>query len=144
MTRINKVDELMADTPHPVSTDARSGSYDPYQALASAVIEQAARDLRKLVKKQRRADERLAMYQALLDISERSDNSVETDNCRLTLPTLRREVTKAKQHCQDVQQELKELEQFFWSDWFTLLSDLDGPALLEAIEAEFPVVSDEH
>ena len=143
MTRINKVEELTGGTMQPASANVKSGSYDPYKALASAIVEQAAKDLRKLVKKQRRADERLAMYQALLDVSERSGSSVEAGGKRLTLMTLRREVTKAKQHCQDVQRELRELEEFFWSDWFTLLSDLDGPALLEAIEAEFPVVNDD-
>ena len=52
MTRINKVAELSVGTAQPPNTDSRNGNYDPYQALASAIIEQAARDLRKVLKKQ--------------------------------------------------------------------------------------------
>lgn len=108
-------------------------SYDPYRALASAIVEQATKDLREELKRLQKADKKLETYQSLLVQCEQA----EIDNKEKTLSTFRREVTKAQEHRNRVAKALRELEEFFWSDWCALLSDLDGPALLEEIESEY-------
>lgn len=125
MTKINKVEELAAG--------ALPAAYDPYRALASAIVEQAVRDLRKGYKRKVRAETRLTMWQGLL--AEGQD--VEQDGKRLTLSTIRREVVRAKQSLERIDKDVAEVEAFFYSDWFMQLSDLDGPALQESIAAEF-------
>lgn len=107
-------------------------SYDPYRALALAIVEQAVKDLRSVLKKLVKADNKLAMYEGLM--SQREEAGTDQG---LPLATLRREVTKAREHRTQMLFELRKLEEFFWSDWYALLSDLDGPALLEEIEAEY-------
>ena len=70
----------------------------PYQRLANAIVEQAAKDYRS----------------ALKALARDSDNAY-------------------------IQDEVKSIERFFRSEWFSILSDLNGELLLKKLKEEVSV-----
>lgn len=143
MTRINKVEELTGGTMQQASANVKSGSYDPYKALASAIVEQAAKDLRRAYRRRFNANDRIAEYQAAVAELEaaiaEADGEGDDEGLRRlhgNLVAARRMLTKARQMLTMAERSVDECESFFVGDWFDTLSDLDGPTLLDEIERE--------
>lgn len=139
MTRINKVEELTGGTMQPASANVKSGSYDPYKALASAIVEQAAKDLRRAYRRRFNANDRIAEYQAAVTELEAAIEDADGEELRRLLGNLvaaRRMLTRARQMLTMAERSVDECESFFVSDWFDTLSDLNGPALMDEIERE--------
>lgn len=137
MTRINKVEELTGNITTPPT------QYDPYQALASAIVEQAAKDLRRAYRRRFNANDRIAEYQAAVAELEaaiaEADGEGDDEGLRRLhgdLVAARRMLTRARQMLTMAERSVDECESFFVGDWFDTLSDLDGPALLDEIERE--------
>lgn len=87
---------------------------DPYEALANAVIIQAAKDYRA-------ARRQLARHMKKKPVkrSEKDPRWMKWNSKRI-----------------DLEAELSDLKRFFYSDWFTCLSWTDGPALYERLRKE--------
>ena len=98
---------------------------DPYHALANAVIIQAVEDYRKARRYLRRHPHTPELEAVVAEQRQQEREShALTKEMRLLNRILRYE---------DI---LKEVEQFFHSDYFMLLSDVDGPGLLERLKKE--------
>lgn len=89
---------------------------DPYEALANAVIVQAAKDYRHA----RKELSRLLKHEPVKKSAEDEGIRWKKWNTRKT----------------DVENELSDLKKFFYSKWFMVLSKTDGPALYERLREE--------
>lgn len=109
-------------------TEEVSG-YDPYRALASAIVQQAVEDLRDLYAKQYRAGKRI----------EAAEWRIEVGRAKKDYDAVRRahrEKARAIAAEKKLKQQLRDTEGFFYSDWFVALSDLGGPAIQERVQEE--------
>ena len=102
---------------------------DPIENLANAIIEQAVIDYRKipirrqrLQTKLRKAEERLERAMATKD-QERIDRATR---CRDSL--------KGKVTLVDADQ--RSIERFFHSEWYRMLTKIDGDMILQALREE--------
>lgn len=91
---------------------------DPYEALANAVIIQAAKDYRASRRKYTNL-----MKKKPVKWSEKDPRWTKWQNKKI-----------------DIEAELTELKRFFYSGWFNCLSKADGPALYKRLREE----ADEH
>lgn len=89
---------------------------DPYESLANAVIIQAAKDYRA----GRRELKKLLSHEPVKKSGEDESVRWKKWNTRKT----------------DVENNLSDLKRFFYSQWFTMLSSTDGPALYERLKEE--------
>lgn len=103
-----------------------AGGYGPYRELAAAIVQQAVVDLRDAYRRIGFAEDRIKVAEQLTD--DGSECSAWTAESRLL------RARKAKQKAED---DAFEVESFFYSGWFTHLSDLNGPQLVKDIRAEF-------
>lgn len=87
---------------------------DPYEALANAIIIQAAKDYRAA----RRQYAHL-MKKKPVKRSEKDPRWEKWNNRKM-----------------NIESELSELEKFFYSEWFTCLSKTDGQDLYERLREE--------
>lgn len=87
---------------------------DPYERLANAVIIRAAQDYRSARKRLRRH-----LKNEPVKLSDKDERWIKWD-------------VKKK----DMLIEISEIERFFKSEWFMVLSDADGPALFEKLRKE--------
>lgn len=86
---------------------------DPWEDLANAVIFQAVKDYRRYA----------AMY---LNLKDKPQETV-----------IRKYKNKKRRTpLEECERNLWELESFFTSDWFSMLTDLDGEALLDRLSRE--------
>ena len=92
----------------------RDTRYTEWQQLGNAVIVQAVKDYRRARKRYSRAVRRLNSEQPL------------------PVEDMRRQ--RSRRDCAAA--EMRRIEQFFLSDWFTVLSRADGQALLETLRKE--------
>lgn len=136
MAKINKVEELTGSITPPKA-------YDPYQALASAIVEQAAKDLRRAYRRRNSANDRIEKYQAAVAELEAAiadaDDEADDEGLRKlhgNLNAARRLLSRARQSLTMAQISVDECESFFLGEWFVTLSDLNGAALLDGIERE--------
>ena len=102
---------------------------DPIENLANAIIEQAVLDYRKipirrqhLLAKLQKAEERLNKEMATKD-QERIDRA-----------TRRRDSLKGKVTLVDADQ--RSIERFFHSEWYRMLTKVDGDMILKALREE--------
>lgn len=87
---------------------------DPYEALANAVIIQAAKDYRAARRKYAQL-----MKKKLVKRSEKDPRWTKWSNKKA-----------------DIEAGLSDLKKFFYSEWFTCLSSTDGPSLYERLREE--------
>jgi len=100
-------------TPRTLSTEVRS----PWKRLANAIIEQAVFDYRKAHRIHSRLVRKIA--------------------CEIA--SGRRPADSEKLKLKNTKREIRDLERFFCSKWFSELSDLDGKYLLERLKEEMDI-----
>lgn len=116
---------------------------NPYEALANAIIEQAATDHKnavKFLKVHPRTDELEADVAAQrLEKQKRRE-----ERRKLNLPRERKHKSREERLLDNIsanERMVSETEKFFLSDWYTNLTSIDGAWLLERIKK---MEGDEH
>lgn len=109
---------------------------NPYEALANAIIEQAATDHKnavKFLKAHPRTDELEADVAA-----QRSEKQKRREERRkLNLPREREKRSKEERLLDNItanERMVSETEKFFLSDWYSNLTSIDGAWLLKSIK----------
>ena len=116
---------------------------NPYEALANAIIEQAATDHKnavKFLKKHPRTEELEADVAAQrLEKKKRRE-----ERKKLNLPKEREKYSKEERLLENItsnERMVSETEKFFLSDWYSNLTSVDGAWLLDRIKK---MEDDEH
>lgn len=117
------------------------GLEENYRALANAIVEKAAKDMRKDYRMRYRAKARIEHMAQRIEAAEAAvangnPDPAQAANDREELRTARREHSKAIEWLKAVEATVSRDEHFFHSTWFGVLTDLDGAALLEEIQRQ--------
>ena len=114
---------------------------NPYERLANGIIEQAVKDYRrarKYLKKHPRTEELEADVAAqLAEKKKRREERV-----KLKLPAVKEKPSKEERLLDNIRSNermVSETEQFFLSNWFTDLTEINGKWLLERLKKEMEV-----
>mgnify|MGYP007069888933 CR=1 FL=1 len=97
---------------------------DPYQKLANAIIIQAAKDYRAALRKLRSYadfEHELALYEKLV-----AEKKIKPD------PVNERQLVNLKQ----IKADIKEIEDFFHSHLYSVLTDVNGDYILDGLRKE--------
>lgn len=104
-------------------------TYDPYRALADAIVEQAAKDLRKAIRSKRNSQHSIEHCQKKLDDHAAGRTHLDGKEIR----KLHYQISNYESRIKRMEYKRAECEIFFRSVWFTCLCGLDGPALAKEI-----------
>ena len=114
---------------------------NPYERLANGIIEQAVKDYRrarKYLKKHPHTDELDAIVAAQL--AEKKKRREE--RAKLKLPAVKEKPSKEERLLDNIRSNermVSKTEQFFLSDWFTDLTEINGKWLLGRLKKEMEV-----